>query len=247
VKAGTPNHFKTQRLKRLLRIPAYQAIGILEALWQFVAANAWEGDLGKIPDEDVLASIEYDGDGAALFGALVSAKFLDVDKHCRYRIHDWYEHAPEYVRKRIDRKYGKPPSDNGGQWPPTADNGALTMPNQGKPNQDKNSCSEPNKSVREPEEPILEFATKGKPSYWHVTKLQVDRWTELFPGLDILAECRKALAWVEAVPSRRKTARGMPKFLVGWIGRSNDRTRGHPASSASRAPTVDDLSGYSPV
>ena len=71
--------------------------------------------------------------------------------------------------------------------------------------------------------PVLTFPCDGEPKQWHLTQSQVDHWKELFPSRDILADCRAALAWVEAKPQRRKTHRGMPAFLVGWIGRTQDR------------------------
>ena len=43
------------------------------------------------------------------------------------------------------------------------------------------------------------------------------------PGVDILGEARKALAWANANPTKRKTARGMAKFLLSWMGRVQDR------------------------
>lgn len=68
---------------------------------------------------------------------------------------------------------------------------------------------------------VLTFPTSGVPSMWALTQAQLDKWTQLYPGVDVLAEARRALAWVEA--NGRKTARGMPAFLVRWLNRSNDR------------------------
>jgi hypothetical protein len=37
---------------------------------------------------------------------------------------------------------------------------------------------------------------------------------------------RKALAWIEANPTRRKTAKGMPRWIVNtWLSRDQDRAR----------------------
>lgn len=77
---------------------------------------------------------------------------------------------------------------------------------------------------------LLTFPCDGSPNRWHLTQSQVDHWHELFPSLDIMAECRSALAWVEANPCRRKTAGGMPKTLVGWFTRSQNRVRSTPAN-----------------
>lgn len=68
---------------------------------------------------------------------------------------------------------------------------------------------------------------------WRLRTKQLEEWQRLFPALDVLDEARKALAWVGAHRDRRKTRRGMPKFLVGWFTRSNDR---RPASVPTRAP-----------
>ncbi|MCG3177394.1 MAG: hypothetical protein MOGMAGMI_02368 [Candidatus Omnitrophica bacterium] len=73
------------------------------------------------------------------------------------------------------------------------------------------------------ERSLLEFQCDGKQPTWHLTAEQVAEWSSLFPSLDVLAECRSALAWVSANPSRRKTTNGMKRFLVAWLGRAQNR------------------------
>ena len=71
---------------------------------------------------------------------------------------------------------------------------------------------------------LLIFPTVGTGAHqWPLTQVQVDEWTALYPGLDILAECRKAFAWVQANKRNRKTAEGMEIFLVKWLNRATDR------------------------
>jgi hypothetical protein len=82
-----------------------------------------------------------------------------------------------------------------------------------------------------------------------LTAEQLARWSDLYerPVLVITAECRKALSWIEANRTRRKTARGMLRFLDGWIQRSTDRgylgARGAPAlhepDTRPRPPVID--------
>jgi hypothetical protein len=43
--------------------------------------------------------------------------------------------------------------------------------------------------------------------------------------LNILAECRSALAYVEGRPRNRKTATGMPAYLTSWLTRSVNTPR----------------------
>jgi hypothetical protein len=87
-------------------------------------------------------------------------------------------------------------------------------------------------------EPFLTFPTQGKPDFWVLTVNQVQEWVPLYDGLDLFAECRKALAWVDANPGRKKTSKGMKNFLVTWFARSVDRRaaerRNEPRGSADR-------------
>lgn len=87
---------------------------------------------------------------------------------------------------------------------------------------------------------VLEFPTIGtKGKHWALTDAQVAEWQTLFPSLDILAEARKALAWVQANPGRQKTAGGMLRFLVNWLNRSVDR-RGSVADVTQHVSARDE-------
>lgn len=79
-------------------------------------------------------------------------------------------------------------------------------------------------AARDVSPPVLRFSCLGPTPWWELTQAQLDRWRELYPGLDVLAECRKALAWTET--GRRKTASGMTRFLASWLSRASDRGAG---------------------
>lgn len=81
-------------------------------------------------------------------------------------------------------------------------------------------------------EAVLTFPTVGTVKSWPLLRPQVDEWTKAYPGVDVLAECRKALAWVKANPAKTKTARGMPAFLVRWLGNATDSGKGAARSPA---------------
>lgn len=88
------------------------------------------------------------------------------------------------------------------------------------------------------EPPVMTFPTVGESAEWVLTRGHVANLRESYPTLDVLAECRKALGWVRADERRRKTPRGMPKFLFGWMGRTQDRGGG--ARSAPSPPKSND-------
>lgn len=70
----------------------------------------------------------------------------------------------------------------------------------------------------------MTFSTVGSPQTWDLSEQQIAEWQELYPRIDVREECMKALAWTRA--NNRKTARGMPRFLVAWLSRASDRRSG---------------------
>lgn len=58
-----------------------------------------------------------------------------------------------------------------------------------------------------------------------VRKLVMNLTSEDFAGVDVLAEIRAARRWEEKNPKKRKTARGLPKYLIGWVERAQNNPR----------------------
>lgn len=87
--------------------------------------------------------------------------------------------------------------------------------------------------------PILYFPTVGKAAgNWG---LSVDFFAELqnaFPHRDILRDVQQARGWLVANPRRRKTHRGMTRFLFGWIEQNQNRGRG---TGSERTTAADEL------
>lgn len=132
------------------------------------------------------------------------------------------EHQPGLLSKRIAPKSPSPPTDT-----EKSGSSVPTKPNLTKPNLTQKSICAEASSTPDTSLPVMTFPTVGTgPKEWILTSAQVDKWSESYPGLDIKAEARKALAWVDANQGRRKTAGGMKKFLNGWMVRTVDSGRG---------------------
>lgn len=58
---------------------------------------------------------------------------------------------------------------------------------------------------------------------WKVTRGYLDGLRDTYPGIDLMAECRKAKAWLDANPRRLKTYSGMKAFLTSWFSRAQNR------------------------
>jgi hypothetical protein len=103
VKREAPSNSKIKRLCRLLDIPLYHAVGLLELLWHLTAREATRGDIGKLDNESIALALDYRGDEDKLIDALVRCGWLDESTEHRLVVHDWHEHADEAVKKRLTR------------------------------------------------------------------------------------------------------------------------------------------------
>jgi hypothetical protein len=131
---GLDKHPKFRVLCRMLGEPRPHVRGYLDMLWDTVYEN---GDPVIGDPAAVEAVAEYPGETGRLFSALLScggegkAGFIEpVPGHPeRFQVHDLFDHAPDYVKKRHAReKERQTTADNGGQNPPTAENGRTPAP-----------------------------------------------------------------------------------------------------------------------
>lgn len=80
---------------------------------------------------------------------------------------------------------------------------------------------------------VVSFPVSGGGGDWPLTEDYVHRLTELYPGIDVILEAKKALNWVEINPSKKKTAGGMKRFLATWMERSQNSGRGQRSFSST--------------
>lgn len=96
---GLMRHRKFARLARLIGSDVL-ARGHLELLWEVAYENG-DDQVGDAGDLEHLA--RWTGPAGALASALVESGFFDLEGDM-YRVHDLWDHAPDYVRKRRHRE-----------------------------------------------------------------------------------------------------------------------------------------------
>lgn len=66
-------------------------------------------------------------------------------------------------------------------------------------------------------------------SLFEVSDSDVQKWSKLYPAVDIKQELRKMKGWLDANPTKRKTRRGVKRFVNNWLSRTQDQggTRGY--------------------
>jgi hypothetical protein len=109
MKPQTLNHPKTMRLARELGIDRCSALGIIGAIWCFASEYAPDGDLSNYQPDDIAAAIGYGGDAQRMMDACRASKFIDTapgddcDHPSSAIIHDWHEHCPDFIHRRLAR------------------------------------------------------------------------------------------------------------------------------------------------
>ena len=114
MKRTAMQHTKLRRLVRVLKVPQYAAVGILESLWHLTAREAPFGDIGRLTNDDIADWIGWDRENSELIDGLVECGWLDKDETSRLLVHDWEEHADDTTKKAIARQREK----DAGQNPP---------------------------------------------------------------------------------------------------------------------------------
>lgn len=69
---------------------------------------------------------------------------------------------------------------------------------------------------------VISLTLNDKTEY-SITEEKVNEWKELYPAVDVIQELRKMKGWLDANPSKRKTRRGILKFVNSWLSRAQDK------------------------
>ena len=80
------------------------------------------------------------------------------------------------------------------------------------------------KSEPEPEatEPIFIELILNTGEMYPVTQKQIEGWKQLYPGVDIEQALRSMAGWLEGNPTKRKTKRGIVRFVTSWLDRDQN-------------------------
>ena len=81
------------------------------------------------------------------------------------------------------------------------------------------SCPEPEKSAPHPSGILLPLNDK---SLYDVPVNKIALWKETYPAVDVEQELRRMIAWLDSNPTKRKTRRGIERFINNWLARTQD-------------------------
>ena len=71
---------------------------------------------------------------------------------------------------------------------------------------------------------IIQLPLNDK-SLYDVSQNDFEEYEELYPNVDIMQELRKMKGWLNANPTKRKTKRGIKRFINSWLSREQDKPK----------------------
>lgn len=87
--------------------------------------------------------------------------------------------------------------------------------------------------------PVGTMLTNQQP--FPIYKTDVELWADTYPAVNIIPELKKINAWLDANPTKRKTERGMKKFINNWLSRAQDNPRQSAPQAKQTHATYTDI------
>lgn len=72
--------------------------------------------------------------------------------------------------------------------------------------------------------PVIELPLNDGSEYG-ITEEQCREWAELYPSVNVQQQLRNMRGWLLSNKERRKTRRGINRFITNWLSREQDRGR----------------------
>ncbi len=111
----------------------------------------------------------------------------------------------------------------------------------GKDRLDKDRLSNTSYSCAEPKcdstPPVIALPLNTGEEY-PICSDKVGEWSSLYPAVDVMQQLRNMRGWLLANPDKRKTKRGINRFVVSWLSREQDRGGRGVMPNPSRGATV---------
>jgi hypothetical protein len=75
---------------------------------------------------------------------------------------------------------------------------------------------------------------------WRPTVAKIHEWQATFPVMDLDAQLRLAGQWLKDNPAKRKTEKGMHRYIFAWLERAQNNNKALPLFQPNQAPKRPD-------
>ena len=73
---------------------------------------------------------------------------------------------------------------------------------------------------------------------WGGVDDRISDWSDAYPNVDVKQELKAMNQWLVANPSKRKTQKGLPRFITAWLKRTNDKGSKNGNKATAEHPEV---------
>lgn len=163
----------------------------------------------------------------------------DVDGESYFYFPNWRVHQ-RIQNKRS--KYPAPDCDNSrlltvsyGESPPESES---ELESESESEREANaSCAEP-----EPDSalPVITLPLNDGTDY-PVSVEQCQEWAGLYPAVNVIQQLRGMRGWLDANPQKRKTRRGIQRFINSWLAKNQDRGGSRASDRPGGKPSMTNL------
>lgn len=99
----------------------------------------------------------------------------------------------------------------------------------------RNNSSEPKNGS----EPTVAWLPLNTGEEYPIYQSAFEEWEKLYPAVDVKQELNKMRGWCISNPTKRKTVRGINKFVNGWLSREQDRGGTRKVNAEATRPPVN--------
>lgn len=82
--------------------------------------------------------------------------------------------------------------------------------------------SEPSKAIKPPK-PVLITLQLNTGAEYEIYEEDVVEWSNLYPAVDVMQCLRNMKGWLLSNPAKRKTSKGIKRFITTWLQKEQDR------------------------
>ena len=105
-----------------------------------------------------------------------------------------------------------------------------------------NPIQSESKKSTEPQAPSVLTLPLNDGSEYPITQPDIDEWQQAFPNVDVSQQMMAMRLWLKDNPTRRKTKKGIRRFVTNWLDREQNRGGSRPpqkTATSSTAPPPD--------
>ena len=74
---------------------------------------------------------------------------------------------------------------------------------------------------------------------WQAEDADIIQWQKTYPAVDVFLELAKMESWLDANPTKRKTSKGIKRFVNSWLSRAQDKGGSSPIKIDGPKPWID--------